>query len=180
MADAAFSKALAIWSVFAHVNENSRRFENGFSRHGSSTDVDFPIILQNFNPMPFMPTLAPAHLPRSQSGDTLKMLPRGRPTTARNHLQSSSIYLRGFISTYTSPTPVGHVITGYEPPKAINATRTRFSPESRPFIIQVALRSAFPNTHEYDLVTRLRGELRRAFGPTPVDEVLDPPENFPG
>ena len=107
------------------------------------------------------------------------ILTRVRSATDRNHWDPSSIYCRGFVSTDTAPTPVGHVITGYEPPMTIDGAHTRFSPEARPFIIQIALRSSFVNTHESVLVSRLSGELRGAFDPIPVDEVVDSPTTCP-
>ena len=128
------------------------------------------IISPSFHLWPHSP------LTRIQSADTLGMLPRMHPTATRNHWESQSIYLRHFISTDTAPTPVGHIVTGYEPPMTIDFMRERFSPEYRHFATQASLRSAFLNTHISDSVSRFGDELRHLFDPHQVAHPEEPSE----
>ena len=93
-ADAAFENALDSWSVFAHVDANIRRCEYGFFRNGSSHGFDSPTLLQNSNPIPFLPMLDPSPLPNSQSGETSERLMSVRSTTTRSHWESELGYLR--------------------------------------------------------------------------------------
>ena len=165
MDEAAFTNAFDSRYVSAHVHVNEKRADNGYFRMESSLSRDLPIIIEDVPNVNLFPVWFPHSLTRSQSSETLEILSRAQPTTTRKHWGSEFIYLREFISTDTSPTPVGYVVTRHEPPMTIDVFRERFPPEARVFAIRAALRSDFVDIRESALVTRFNEELRRMFDP---------------
>ena len=70
LADAAFTNAFGSWFAFAHVDTDRRRRGNGCFRNAVSRESVTPTVLRSFNPITYMPVLAPDALTQSQSDAT--------------------------------------------------------------------------------------------------------------